>query len=274
MAEVAVERLNAILRERLDAFWARRRTSHGLDSCVLHQLALRKRTAVLFGGTLRDLMALGERARPRDLDLVLDTPLADDLASTGVESRFNRFGGCRLRDMEYEIDLWPLARTWAFCALGVGSRDFTDLPRTTFLNVEAMAVRLGASERRLGPWDETFFRGFLDQTVEVNLEDNPNPLGCVVRSLVTTHRLGFSMGPKLVSYFHRHTLGRYLEELIDFQMSHYGHVILSLGQLAVIRQSVKEHLRTSRSAPFRFFAVHSNRRRMRGLVKERWRRLV
>ncbi|VTR91554.1 Uncharacterized protein OS=Cystobacter violaceus Cb vi76 GN=Q664_19455 PE=4 SV=1 [Gemmata massiliana] len=274
MAEAAVEKLNALLWERIDAFLARSRTSHGLYGDVVHRLALRRRTAVLFGGALRDLMASGEKAEPRDLDLVLDSPLGDDLPGAGVENRFNRFGGRRLKDGEYEIDLWPLARTWAFHALGIGSRDFTDLPRTTFLNVEALAVRLGASARRLGPWDEAFFRGFLDRMVEVNLEDNPNPLGCVVRSLVTTHKLGFSMGPKLVSYIHRHTRGRDLEELVNFQTLHYGRVILPLGQLAVIRTAVRDHLRTCRSAPFRYFAAHGTHRRVSAVREEWWRRLV
>jgi hypothetical protein len=230
---------------------------------------------VLFGGALRDLMASGERAEPRDLDLVLDSSLEnDDLALPGVENRFNRFGGRRLRDGECEIDLWPLARTWAFQALGIGSRDFADLPRTTFLNVEALAVRLGGTVRHLGPWDDVFFRGFLDRMVEVNLEDNPNPLGCVVRSLVTTHKLGFSMGPKLVSYVHRHTRGRDLEELVDFQTLHYGHVILPLGCLAVIQTAIRDHQRTNYTAPFRYFAVHWNRRRLRRGREEWWRRLV
>lgn len=275
MAEAAVEKLNALLRDRLDAFLTRGRTSHGLYSCIAHRLALRRRTAVLFGGALRDLMASGERAEPRDLDLVLDSSLGeDDLGLGGVENRFNRFGGRRLRDGECEIDLWPLARTWAFQALGIGSRDFTDLPRTTFLNVEALAVRLGVATRRLGPWDEAFYRGFLDRMVEVNLEDNPNPLGCVVRSLVTTRRLGFSMGPKLVSYVHRHTRGKDLEELVDFQTEHYGRVVLPVGQLAVIRTAIRDQLRTSSSAPFKYFAVRWNRRRVGEAREEWWRRLV
>jgi hypothetical protein len=54
----------------------------------------------------------------------------------------SRFGGLRLRRMEWQCDVWPLELTWAFIHDKVRAPDFADLPRTTFFNLEAIAVEV------------------------------------------------------------------------------------------------------------------------------------
>lgn len=252
MPEKEVENLSDLLRARVSRFlnrWA----SHP-NASSMASLMRRGETVALFGGTLRDLMVWGESSLPRDIDLVIGDSDTSSLTTILGQGKANSFGGRRVKLDRTEIDYWPLPQTWAFRALDLGRGEFEDLARTTFLNVEAIAIQLKDLPRwRPGPWESIFFQGFLDRIIEINLEDNPNPLGCMTRSIVTASRLGFAIGPRLASYIDRVFRGKWLEEIIDFQRFHYRTIIFSIEQLAFVQTSIRSHMRTRRSLPFQLF---------------------
>src|SRR5688500_6989388 len=100
--------------------------------------------AVLFGGVLRTLLSPRRGERPRDVDLVLDVPdirmVAEHLGLASM--RFNRYGGLRVEEPHAHFDLWPAAETWAFKSSGFHFGNFEQLPLTTFLDIEAIAIDL------------------------------------------------------------------------------------------------------------------------------------
>ena len=60
------------------------------------------------------------------------------------------------------------------------------MPKTTFLNVEAVAVELNPRPTRSRKlYESGFFEGVATETIEINLEENPFPDLCVARSLLT-----------------------------------------------------------------------------------------
>jgi hypothetical protein len=184
------------------------------------------RSVYLFGGLLRDLLVLGREASPRDVDLVIGGgTTGDELAGvlTPYIDRRTRFGGLQLMVEGTAVDLWPLQETWAFHRLGLSSPGFADLPRTTFLDVEAVVMELLPAEACGGELHaHGFFESVLARTMEINLEDNPSPGMCVVRSLGLAERLGFGFGPRLASYLASH-LGRMtVSELVALQAAESG----------------------------------------------------
>lgn len=180
--------------------------------------------AVLFGGVLRDIMVFGNEHAPRDFDIVVDVNAAElsDLFHSKVRRR-TRFGGLQILQDGWPIDIWPLNRTWAFQHMALAPT-FENLPKTTFLNVEAIAVDLWnphGSKRTF--YEHHFFSAIASRTVEVNLRENPYPSLCVIRSLITAWKLDFGVGENLKEYVRQFGASLTLPDIDRIQNEHYGH---------------------------------------------------
>jgi len=200
--------------------------------------------AVFFGGTLRSLLisriARNKLGHPRDVDIVFRGIGVDELKTqfNSYISRQTRFGGIQLLRSNYYFDLWPLNRTFAFKGT-TDEPEFPDLPKTTFLNVEAIAIDVWPSvgkARAVYSGDDQFFKGILSQTLELNNENNPFPHLCVARALVIASDLQWKVGPRLVEYIRKNSLELSGAEFEDVQRKHYG--------LIRLRGSVLESVRT------------------------------
>jgi hypothetical protein len=139
--------------------------------------------------------------------------------------RETRFGGLSINCHAWQFDVWPLDRTWTFVQNHDLNPAFSALPRTTFLNLEAVAVDVWPSRigrRTIFSGDDQFFRGIVERTLEVNNEENPFPALCVVRSLVMAASIDFAIGPRLAAYIADHGSHMSLDELREVQQKHYG----------------------------------------------------
>jgi hypothetical protein len=183
---------------------------------VVERIRRRGWSAALFGGSLRDLLVGSSPLGPRDFDLVVAAVTVSSLEAVFAEDirRRTRFGGLHLLVEGVPFDVWPLEQTWAFQA-GLGLEpSFAALPRTTFLNVEAVAVEITGGDA--GTIHEAgAFASVLSRTLEINFEPNPTPLQCVVRSLATARRLGFGLGPGLARYLVARGAALSVEELTE-----------------------------------------------------------
>lgn len=231
----AIELLKALLLREVDLFCRRNQGEWKLPvSRMLEDIKEKHWRAVFFGGTLRSLLlsrlVCQKPGRPRDIDLVIEGPPLDILRQVFEHfiARETRFGGLQLRRSDWLFDVWPLERTWALVKDQVCEPDFADLPGTTFLNVEAVAVDVWPSSgltRRIYSGDnDPFFHAILDRVLEINREENPFPELCVVRSLVMANDTGFNLGPRLAKYITDY--GNRLEpgEFEEIQKKHYGSV--------------------------------------------------
>ncbi len=152
----SVDLLKAILREEVDLFCRRHDAPWKAVSEITDTIRSNQWRAVLFGGTLRSLLISRlvhqREGRPRDVDIVIQGPPLEILRQLFEKriARETRFGGLQLRSAEWLFDVWPLERTWAIMEDKVGVPSFSYLPRTTFLNVEAVAVDLWPARGRSG----------------------------------------------------------------------------------------------------------------------------
>ena len=219
----------AYLCRRDDVLW-----SHSIAG-MLRDLRETGVDAVLFGGTLRSLLISRLRyrrlGRPRDVDIVVHGATLDELRSSFERyiSRETRFGGLQLERRPWHFDVWPLEKTWAFVKDGVASPSFEDLPKTTFFNMEAIAVDVwprAGHERRIFSADDQFFDGLATRTLDINREENPFPALCVIRGLVMAWSLDFSVGNRLARYLVHHGSQLSNSDLLDVQAKHYGMVRL------------------------------------------------
>lgn len=242
------------LRERLSRFVTRAsKWQTALDE-VIKKSQSNRWSLFVFGGTLRDLLALTPPPAPRDLDLVVSGPTIEELRGVFAPQiiRETRFGGLHLRVKKLPVDIWTLESTWAFRSGLVPSQGFEALPKTTFLNVEAVAAELNTSSGRARQiYSHGFFEAVRDKLLEINLEDNPFPALCMVRSLITARHLDYSIGPRLLHYLYYHGSRISLEEMEAVQRAHYGHVKLDQNDLRNLLGLVQEHALSSTKTPLR-----------------------
>jgi hypothetical protein len=249
----------AQLRQWVSRFMWTRSPSRAPLVQILGDIRHRGWRAFLFGGVLRDLMIHGSRARPRDVDIVVDGVSVADLASAFEPyiARRTRFGGLHLRLGGWMFDIWPLGETWALREGFVRSHGW-GLAASTFLNVEAAAVEVNVKRGRLRPlYTHRFFEAFRARTVEINLEENPFPELCVVRSLITAARLDFRIGPRLAGYIESHARRLSIEQLLAVQAAHYGQVRASREELSSWLRAVCSQHQQRRSAPVELPIVRS-----------------
>jgi hypothetical protein len=192
---------------------------------VVGRIRKQKWNAVLFGGALRDLMIYGSAYKPRDVDIVVAEITADRIASVFSDCvvKRTRFGGLHLQCNTWSFDIWPLADTWALRNSAKPHAEFEDLPRTTFLNVEAVATDLSTKPGRARQVRENgFFESIAEGMLDINNEENPFPTLCVVRTLITAAQLRFSMSRRLCKYLVHYGKQVSPDELVDVQLKHYG----------------------------------------------------
>ena len=212
--EFTKSELKKWLLEEVDNFC--RRDNQGWKTPIidtLDELHKPNLNAVFFGGTLRSLLigrvVASNLRRPRDIDIVVSGVVLDNLREQFREtiSRETRFGGLQLSRSKWQFDVWPLQNTWAFVHDSMADPSFTNLPYTTFLNLEAIAVEVWGQpghQRKMFSGNDQFFDGIINRTVDINKEDNPFPQLCVVRSLILSSSLGFKISPKLAYYIDKH----------------------------------------------------------------------
>jgi len=189
--------------------------------------------AVLFGGTLRSLLLsrlqYNRFGRPRDVDIVVAGTSLDALRERFRSNitRETRFGGLRIERMNWQFDVWPLHRTWAFLEDGAKDARFSALPGTTFFNLEAIAVDVWARpgrSRTIYSGNDQFFEGLISQTIEINRQENPFPSLCVVRAFVMASSTKFAIGPRLAHYLAVNGPAVSNDELEEMQLKHYGRI--------------------------------------------------
>lgn len=239
--KLTITELKDILKQEVTLLCEPRGESWNIPIVEVIQALYKNNTqAVFFGGTLRSLLLSRlqhqKMGRPRDIDIVVADTNSDLLKkmfhSTIV--RETRFGGLKLNHGGWQFDIWPLDSTWAFQNQKNINSTFSMLPSTTFFNLEAVAVDIwgtSTSSRTIYSGDDRFFKGIQSKILEVNLEDNPFPSLCVVRSFMMAMSTGFTLGPRLIDYISHYAALISNEELKEVLQKHYGDVCCEVSHL-------------------------------------------
>jgi hypothetical protein len=251
MVNLKQEYLETILRKRVSTFLRSRTSQRASLRPFWDKISSLNDVAFLFGGTLRDLMLFGLRKNPRDVDIVVHS-FSNELKSfLKPHIRKNtRFGGIELHFGHWDIDLWELSCTWAFQAGLVKPEGYESLPKTTFLDVQAIAIEVAVKpgqSRRVH--EHGFFKAMYNKTIDINFEENPYPNRCVLSSLTTANKLDFKLSPRLIRYILHHTAKMDLQELCSYQKQQLGFVPFTTDILHCWIHHLTSSYRKSRSTP-------------------------
>ncbi len=133
----------------------------------------------LFGGIIRDIALLGRRGFNSDIDLVVEgnwTHFVSYLES--LNAKKNKFGGYRLMVGEWPVDIWNAKETWAIKQGLVQYKGIASLTETTVTNWDAILMNW---RTRSFIYRNNYFEDIRSRTLDIVLEENPNPLGMLVR---------------------------------------------------------------------------------------------
>jgi hypothetical protein len=106
-------------------------------------------------------------------------------------------GAARVQIAALTVDVCVLEAVVAFRDRPSGPRTLRDFVKTTFLNVDAVAVPLDRARRVV---ETGFMRGLREQTLDLQYVPNVNPAGAAVKAVVCARRYGFTMTPSLRAY--------------------------------------------------------------------------
>ena len=133
----------------------------------------------LFGGVLRDLALFGKKGFNSDIDLVVEGNWSHFVSYLdSLHAHKNKFGGYRLSIAGWPVDIWSAKETWAIKHGFIQYKGISSLTETTVLNWDAILMNWRTKNfiHR-----EDYFKEINLRFLNINLEDNPNPLGMAVR---------------------------------------------------------------------------------------------
>lgn len=244
MDDIRIKELKGRLRRCMGQFLGKKaiRNLPCLDE--LQQIGQFDSHSFLCGGAVRDILLSnnGSQITPRDLDIILGYGKVKKVAESLkiYEQRWNCYGGVSIKIKNWNLDLWELSSTWAFKEKNIKAKGFADFPSTTFLDVDAVAVQLFKRENfKREIYSKGFFEAVLSKTMEINLEENPNPAACIVRTLRIANKFGFAIGPKLARYIASHADQIGIEELLKLYKKRYKIYHLSAGELSSCIKEIK-----------------------------------
>ncbi|MEE9396450.1 MAG: hypothetical protein V3V31_05485 [Methylococcales bacterium] len=204
---------------------------------------------VLFGGLLRDLSLVGNEGFNSDVDVVVKTNNWTEFKKClqGYNYSQNKFGGFRIQLSRWSIDLWQLEDTWASKQGYVNVKTFEDLCNTTFFDWDAIAYDL--ETKKIIAINDYLTR-VRSHIIDINLSDNPNPVGNSIKALRYLEKYEAKLSPRLASYISS-VLNDYDSTDIS-KLEKISHERGVLGNLASMHiNALEEHQKTEPLFPLK-----------------------
>ncbi|MBT5265961.1 MAG: hypothetical protein HOL85_14090, partial [Rhodospirillaceae bacterium] len=146
----------------------------------------------------------------------------------------NKFGGFGLRFHQWKVDVWHLEDTWARTAGLKQVDEISDILACTFFDWDSIVFDL--STGRL-IFDDQYLRKLAEGIMDIQLQENPNPRGSLVRALRRAAAWNVKFGPTLTKFCHRYLELFDWSELVELDRIAFNEAILThLDQHEIIRR--------------------------------------
>jgi hypothetical protein len=198
---------------------------------------------------------------PRDIDLVVSGSTLHEIKldfRNKIEGE-NRFGGLSMRFGDWSVDVWPIDETWAFKKHWNCEATPDELPKTTFLNVEAVVMGLSPIPGQGRPvYENGFFDALHKRILTINFKKNPYPESCIVRTFITAAKLKYCIDIDLSYYIYNRTESIDIDDLINIQHNHYGRIYLDRRRLEKWIKQVRDHVNSDKESALLLDGIGTN----------------
>lgn len=226
-------------KKRIRRFFDEPMAERRAIGCVMDEMSVCADIFV-FGGVLRDISLLGATRFASDVDTVVQ--VHDNEAFMDILGRYgavqNKFGGHRVRFGRWNFDVWEVSRTWAFAEGVVEALSPLSLLETTFFNWDAILYDWRSGSLHCG---KEYFSDLSQKYLELVLEDNPNAVGALVRTLRTLCLSDeIQTGPRLSAFVVGVLEDVSNEEILSYEANSFSRKRLSETLLSNMRARALE----------------------------------
>lgn len=187
----------------------------------------------LFDGVLRDLTLFGRKGFNSDVDVVEHAWGEIEPFVQQQGGRKNRFGGYRISVEGVDVDIWHAPDTWACRQEIIPYEGIYSLLRTTVLNWDAVLMNWRTRNLIHEPG---YFEDLGQRRMRIVLEDNPNPIGMLVR--VLRHLVlkdAQYIEYDTIHYLTKRTQFHEFPEVARYERRSYGDCVITPDLYAVFR---------------------------------------
>lgn len=188
----------------------------------------------IFGGLVREICLRGILPFRSDVDIVVkiqDRSEFDSFLSI-YNCTKNKFGGYRIRESRWIIDIWEFENTWAFSQGLVSPIGSASLLQTTFFDWDAALYDFYKDRLQCS---EDYIANISNKVLEINLEENPNEIGAFIRTLRFLLKERARTGYKLSKFIQNSFLRMSDQEIMEYERGHFPTVSLTKDILATLR---------------------------------------
>lgn len=194
-----------------------------------------------FGGLVRDIGLFGVRDFSSDVDLVVESErqlLIRALSRLPKDTvTENKFGGFRIRQGAWDIDIWCAKDTWAIKNKLIAYDDITSLLKTTFLSWDSALFDIRNQNLIC---NNDYFDDLVSGKLDIVLQNSPNELGSMVRLT----RAIYSKGARELKSHALETLrdyfGKYsFDDIIAYEQRSYVKKFLNIANLEKLESDVR-----------------------------------
>lgn len=118
----------------------------------------------------------------------------------------------------WKVDIWQLERSWAlvngYCAI----RSAADLRFATFFDWDSILYDVNEQRVICTP---DYFERIRRRVIDIQLEQNPNPLGNAVRAIRYAYRWNAKLGPRLAVHVLRQITRSGWDALVEVEKAAY-----------------------------------------------------
>lgn len=222
---------------------------------VLEVMRNRNYSPFLCGGAVRNML-LCNNSIPRDLDIIMGFVSKKQLETLFPEHIKGQtsLGGLKLQVKDWSIDIWPILETWAFKENKIEGKGFSDYPKITFLNIDAIAIQLFIKRgQKREIYSNGFFEAITNRMIELNFEENPSPAECIVRALRIANTFKFIIGPRLANYMLSFINHIEIERLVEIYQQRYMSYDVTVEKLHKCFKNIETQLHFSNNQPVKIF---------------------
>ncbi|WP_281948192.1 hypothetical protein [Vibrio parahaemolyticus] len=194
-----------------------------------------------FGGLVRDIGLFSIRKFSSDVDLVIDgckKELVSVLCNLPSDATVieNKFGGFRVKQHQWDFDVWCARDTWAIKNKLVEYENVESLLDTTFLNWDSALFDL---RKRKIICHKDYLDNLKTGAIDVVLVESPNELGSVVRLGRAIYSKGASTLRRRAIEALQTSFKKYsIEQIIEYEAKSYIAKYLNINNLTSLRERV------------------------------------
>jgi predicted nucleotidyltransferase len=230
------------LKKRVNRFFSSKSVANREVNEVISSLTDCAETYI-FGGMIRDIGLFGLNKFESDIDLVFDgnrSMLLSVLNKAKITNYSeNKFGGFRVKQSKWDIDIWATHDTWAIKEGHVDFDNVTSLLDTVLMTWDSVLYNLSTKQII---YKDSYLDDLVSGRLEVVLDKNPNQLGSAVRVLRAIYGKHASCLGDNARLLLIDTLFSYnIDDFLSYEKSSYSKRYLNASKIIRLRDSLVHH---------------------------------